>query len=248
LFIEKQGFDSLLEHAEIARRYDLAIMSTKGMSVTAARQLVERLSEEGVTILVLRDFDKSGFTIVHTLRSDTRRYRFRTSPRVIDLGLRLQDVLHMHLQDEEVAYKGNKDPRQNLRLCGATEEECDFLVTERAGNRWIGKRVELNAMTSAQFIRFLERKLAEIGVQKVVPDKDILEAAYRRAWKLAAVQRTVDEAMQRFEAGKDRPPTLPRGLPKLIREKLQGSPESWDEVLWQIVRERRGEGPADRSC
>jgi DNA topoisomerase VI subunit B len=45
LFVEKEGFDALLERARIAERYDLAIMSTKGMSVTAARQLVERLSE-----------------------------------------------------------------------------------------------------------------------------------------------------------------------------------------------------------
>ena len=81
LFIEKEGFQPLLEAAQIAERYDLAIMSTKGMSVTAARQLVERLSEQGVTILVCHDFDKSGFSILHTLQSDTRRYRFLTRPR-----------------------------------------------------------------------------------------------------------------------------------------------------------------------
>ncbi|HJT76547.1 MAG TPA: hypothetical protein VJ739_05030, partial [Gemmataceae bacterium] len=48
LFVEKEGFDALLQSARVAERYDLAIMSTKGMSVTAARQLVERLSERGV--------------------------------------------------------------------------------------------------------------------------------------------------------------------------------------------------------
>src|SRR5262249_61543218 len=58
LFVEKEGFDPLLERARIASRFDVAIMSTKGMSVTAARMLVERLSEQGVTILVLRDFDQ----------------------------------------------------------------------------------------------------------------------------------------------------------------------------------------------
>src|SRR5262249_32296199 len=54
LFVEKEGFDALLDRAEIAQRFDVAPMSTKGMSVTAARELVERLSEEGVTVLVLR--------------------------------------------------------------------------------------------------------------------------------------------------------------------------------------------------
>jgi hypothetical protein len=33
LFLEKEGFTQILEAARIAERYDLAIMSTKGMSV-----------------------------------------------------------------------------------------------------------------------------------------------------------------------------------------------------------------------
>src|SRR5262249_1533308 len=38
LFIEKEGFHPLLRAAQIAERFDIAIMSTKGMSTTAARQ------------------------------------------------------------------------------------------------------------------------------------------------------------------------------------------------------------------
>jgi len=37
LFIEKEGFDPLLRAAQIAARFDVALMSTKGMSTTAAR-------------------------------------------------------------------------------------------------------------------------------------------------------------------------------------------------------------------
>ena len=40
LFIEKEGFDPILESAGIAKKFDIAIMSTKGMSVTAARLLL----------------------------------------------------------------------------------------------------------------------------------------------------------------------------------------------------------------
>src|SRR5439155_12075014 len=39
LFLEKEGFDELLAAGQIAERYDLAIMSTKGQTVTAARRL-----------------------------------------------------------------------------------------------------------------------------------------------------------------------------------------------------------------
>ena len=60
LFIDKEGFWPLLERAKIAGRYDLAILSTKGMSNTAARMLLEALADENVTILVTHDFDKSG--------------------------------------------------------------------------------------------------------------------------------------------------------------------------------------------
>ena len=109
LFIEKEGFAPLLERANIAGRFDVAVMSTKGMSVTAARSLVESLASKGVTILVLRDFDKAGFSITHTLGNDTRRYQFKTKPRLIDLGLRLKDVQSMGLTSEPVQYKGSSD-------------------------------------------------------------------------------------------------------------------------------------------
>jgi hypothetical protein len=37
LFIEKEGFMPLFERVHLAERYEIADMSTKGMSVTAAR-------------------------------------------------------------------------------------------------------------------------------------------------------------------------------------------------------------------
>jgi hypothetical protein len=92
LFIEKEGFMPLLERAHIAERFDMAIMSTKGMSVTAARRLVEELTHQDVTILVAHDFDVSGLGILHNLGHDTRRYEFAVEPNLIDLGLRLADV------------------------------------------------------------------------------------------------------------------------------------------------------------
>ena len=49
----------------------------------------------------------------------------------------------------------------------------------READRQHGKRVELNALTSRQFIDLIERKLAEAGVRKVIPPKNDLEAAYR---------------------------------------------------------------------
>ncbi|MGI9069670.1 MAG: hypothetical protein ACR2HX_25110 [Pyrinomonadaceae bacterium] len=67
--MEKEGFTALLNHSQIGKRYDIAIMSTKGFSVTASRRLVESLSAAGVTTLVAHDFDVSGFTIYRKCRS-----------------------------------------------------------------------------------------------------------------------------------------------------------------------------------
>ena len=93
LFIEKEGFQPLFERVRLAEHHDIAIMSTKGVSVTAARLLVDRMcSAHSIPLLVLHDFDVAGFTILDTLRRDTRRYQFESDFEVIDLGLRLADV------------------------------------------------------------------------------------------------------------------------------------------------------------
>jgi hypothetical protein len=243
LFIEKEGFAPLLDKAAIASRYDLAIMSTKGMSVTAARTLVERLSEAGVTVLVLRDFDKSGFSIAHTLRDDTRRFQFRSRPRVIDLGLRLENVTGpMQLLSEPVEYRiGRKknspltDPRVRLRECGATEEECEFLVRERTSYGWLGERVELNAMSSAQFIQFLESKLADVCIRKVMPDGPPLANAYRRALEIGLLNRRITELAESIHAQAQSfkvPPDLRARVARLLAEEPT---LSWDLALVALV-------------
>jgi len=46
-----------------------------------------------VRFLVLHDFDKAGFSIIGTLRRNTARYHFRRPPEIVDLVLRLADVV-----------------------------------------------------------------------------------------------------------------------------------------------------------
>jgi hypothetical protein len=133
LYIEKEGFDPLIEQAKIAERHDLAIMSCKGMSVTAARELVDRTcAKYGITLLIMHDFDVSGLSIAKTLPSSNRRYKLETEGefKVIDIGLRLDDVEELGLAAEPVNLgKGNKgNRRQNLIDNGATEAEIAFLL------------------------------------------------------------------------------------------------------------------------
>src|SRR5262245_31205640 len=91
LFCEKEGFAPLFKAVKLADRYDLMIISTKGVSVTAARQLIDNICGGGLPLFVLHDFDVAGFLILGTLQRDTRRYQFSSAVEVIDLGLRLGD-------------------------------------------------------------------------------------------------------------------------------------------------------------
>ena len=54
LFVEKEGFNELFGAVGLADRYDIAMMSTKGMSVTAARHLVDEIcSRYSIPLFVL---------------------------------------------------------------------------------------------------------------------------------------------------------------------------------------------------
>jgi hypothetical protein len=235
LFIEKEGFDPLLKAARIAERFDIAVTSTKGMSVTAARTLVEQLSDRGVTFLVAHDFDKAGLSILETLRSDTRRYQFASQPNVVDIGLRLADVEAMELQSEPVDYGRNTDPRDNLHRNGASAAEIAYLVRGWQYGRWQGQRVELNALPADLFVSWLELKLAEHGVEKLVPSAEVLAAAYERASRLAAVRDAIETAL----AAKDgHQIDVPDNLANDIAERIAGTADAWDEALWGIVANR----------
>jgi DNA topoisomerase VI subunit B len=233
LYVEKEGFLPLLRQVGLAEKYDMAIMSSKGMGTTAVRTLFEKLSGQ-VMILVLHDFDKSGFSIVGTLRRDTRRYAFTTVPRVIDLGLRLEDVLKWNLAAEDVI--NDSDPTDNLMENGATPEEVAFLrgtpmFDGGRRQKYRGQRVELNAFTSDQFIAWLEGKLQEHGVEKVIPDDTTLNQAYRRGAAIQRCQAILDKALAEVEthaSGME----VPQDLHDQVRQRLVAAPSlAWDEAI-----------------
>ena len=228
LFIEKEGFDPLLRAAQIAQRFDIAIMSTKGMSTTAARQLLDQLSPRVEQILVLHDFDVSGFTIFGTLASDSRRYQFRNKVRIVDIGLRLADVEALDLQSEPVSVSGKWASRaETLAQYGATGEEIAFLRDQR---------VELNAMTSRQFVDHLEAKFAEHGVTKVLPEEKVLEGHARYLLEVLIANQELAKVMPevRKQAAAQQ---LPADLRKLVAKQFEKTPAwAWDRAVVDLVK------------
>ena len=224
-FIEKEGFMPLFDEVKLAERYDLAIMSTKGMSVTASRELVDALcGDNDIPLLVLHDFDKAGFSIVGTLRRDTRRYSFQRSINVVDLGLHLDDI--DGLETEDVYTQSPDKACLNLRKNGATEEEIGFLLDQR---------VELNAFASDDLVTWIEGKLDEHGVSKVIPDEDCLTSAYRRAVEQTFVQEKIDEVID--EARKlGESAEVPGDLRAKVEERLgEDTAITWDAVVREIA-------------
>jgi hypothetical protein len=233
LFIEKQGFDSLLKAARIAERFDLAIMSTKGMSVVAARKLADEMCfEYDIPLLLLHDFDKAGFSIAGTLQRDTRRYEFQNLITTIDLGLSLEDVQAMSLESEHQFHrKGSKQSLiANLRENGASQAEIDFMFTDFDRLRST-RRVELNAMTSPQFVAFLERKLEEARIAKVVPEPEILKKVYVGLERGRRLQKVLNKI--KFNEKNVR---TPADLQQRVAKRLKEVPTlRWDAALAEIV-------------
>jgi DNA topoisomerase VI subunit B len=237
LYIEKQGFDELFSRVRLAERFDLGILSAKGQSVTACRHLADELcGTYGIPLFVLHDFDLAGFNILHTLRNDTRRYEFKNQFEVVDLGLRLADAKEWGLESERVCYGAKrygeaKDPRRRLEIVGATAEEAKFLCSELTGAGWCGQRIELNAFTSDKLVEWIESKLTAAGVKKIVPERETLETAYRRALQGALIRERLT-AIVKETRDQARKAKVPRHLDRLVSDAFKADlAQSWADAV-----------------
>jgi hypothetical protein len=234
LYIEKEGFEPLLEEARIAERYDLAVISCKGQSVVAARKFADMVCAAGggVPLLVAHDLDKAGFEIAQRLttvsdwaeENDRVTYRFKNRIDFRDLGLRLVDAKSYGLTGEECKFEGHF---ANDSI--ATPEEKDFLRG--------GKRIELNEFTSPDFLEWLDEKLEDHLPSRLIPRDDVLMDAYRRARAVAAMNRAIEE-MSAAAIEEARSATIPNGLRGQLEQALKDSPEgeAWDNALYELAK------------
>jgi hypothetical protein len=229
LFIEKEGFHPILKAAQLQERWDVGLMSTKGMSVTASRKLLDELSPLVDRIFVLHDFDRSGFSICGTLGTSSRRYIFRNdlTGKLVDIGLRLADVESLQWEPvPEVDFREWRQRAETLRRHGATSEEIKFLHT---------RRVEINALTSRELINLIEAKFKEHGVRKLIPDDNVLERQARRV----NAQLLTKDAITKISgeiAKQANTAALPDDLAERVKTLLEERPElPWDLAVAQII-------------
>ncbi len=227
LICEKEGFDELLSAARVPARFDLALLSTKGISAIAARDLARELDAPCFT---LHDMDKNGFVM-------SAGFPFAT-----DLGIRAEDIEDWELEPEPQYHKNPRKTYANLVRKGATPKEAEFISE--------GQRVELNMFTGDQLIRYVENKLREHGVEKVMPDK----ATLADAWERAHVAFRMNELIKGTWPGR-RPvevdlhadiPPVPDDLEDQIRELWDQDYDNealpWDGALLSLVTHGNEDG------
>ena len=130
------------------------------------RDLIDKLVEhdEPVEVFCVHDADASGSMIYQTLQQATKA-RGARKVKIVNLGLEPWEAVEMGLETETLeATKRQKPVADYIGARGLRWE------------RWLQThRVELNAMTTPQLIRWLDQKMVDHGDGKLIPPPEVLE-------------------------------------------------------------------------
>jgi hypothetical protein len=245
VFIEKEGANEALKAVRWPERHDCAVMSSKGFSSRAARDLIDKLAEhnEPVTVYDVTDADAYGSMIHQTLQEATKA-RGARKVNIVHLGLQPWEAIEMGLEIETV------EPGERRKAVAdyvKAADESGEHGTAPNGDSWEdwlqGHRVELNAMTTPQFIAWLDRKMA---AGKLIPPSDVLEAEFEERIE-AKVRANLTERILReagFEAqvttaiaGIKKPSAA--ALAKGIRQMFKREPDSeWRDHVEAEAKKR----------
>ena len=188
IYIEKEGANEALKDNGWLERHDCTVMSSKGYSTRAARDLIDKLAEhdEPITVFAVTDADAFGSMIYQTLQEETQARGARNIT-IINLGLHPWEAIAMGLEVEEVEVKQNKAGEDRRKPVADYVKKAD--KSGKHGKVPVGKapdgetweqwlqthRVELNAMTTPQFIEWLDGKMAAAKHGKLIPPNEVLE-------------------------------------------------------------------------
>ena len=177
VYIEKEGFSEALKADGWPKRHDCAVMSSKGFSTRAARDLVDKLAEhdEPVDVFCATDADAYGTMIYQTFQEATKA-RGARKIRIIHIGLHPWDAVAAGLEVETVPLGDKRKAVADYVL----ERDEEFPNEAPGGTSWEvwlqTSRIELNAMTTPQFIQWLDDKMDAHGAGKLIPPSDVIAA------------------------------------------------------------------------
>ncbi|WP_345822906.1 hypothetical protein ABC766_32025 (plasmid) [Methylobacterium fujisawaense] len=173
LYLEKEGFFEALKAARWPERHDCALVTSKGFTTRAVRDLLDLLGEgeEPIRVFCVHDADAFGTMIFQTLLHETKA-RGARRVEVINLGLDPWEALGMGLSPE------------NVEASDRSKAVADYVQARQDGPRWTNwlqtQRVELNEMTTPQLIAWLDGKMQAYGVGKVIPPTAVITVEAER--------------------------------------------------------------------
>jgi hypothetical protein len=233
LYSEKEGLFAILKAERWAERHDCLLLTSKGQANRAAKDLIDLLGdgEEELTFFCIHDADAAGTMIYQSLQGATRA-RAGRRVKVINLGLEPQEADKMGLQVENTDYKKRQPVAEYVHPFWAN---------------WLQKhRVELNAMDSATFIRWLDDKFEATGLGKVKPPREVLSSHFvdqvtdkmraqvqERILRNANIDQQVRAALDNISAQLRK---AERSLDLHISNGFQQHPDTnWREVVGQVA-------------
>jgi hypothetical protein len=213
LFIEKEGFSDAARRRGWDKRHDCMIMSSKGFSTRAAKDLVDKIAahDEPVTVVLAHDADAAGTLIMQTFVEATAA-RGARKIKVINLGLEPWEAIAIELDPEEVEETETKAGKVLHRpVANYVRKRDEEYPNEAPGGisweDWLQtNRVELNAFTTPELMAWLDRKLAEHGAVKLIPPHKVIAGEFEdelaATVRAAVIQRILREAKAEQQVAK----------------------------------------------
>lgn len=238
LYIEKGGFFPLLIDERWPERWDCALLTSQGQASRAAKDVIDLLgdTDEPLNFFCLHDADGYGTVIEEALREATKARPAR-KVQVINLGLDPWEAEKMGLLAEDLAKTKGEVP--------VAEYVEDY--DEEHGTSWKSwlqeKRYELNAMTSAQLLTYLDKKMEALSSgRKVVPPVQVLEAQLRQQIRDEVRRKRIAELVATFEVDAEadlaaESAEIPEGLKDLVNAGLSARQDvAWEQPLRDMAR------------
>jgi hypothetical protein len=247
LYCEKEGFFAILRSEQWPEHHDCALLTSKGQATRAAKDLLDLLGEtaEDLLFFCIHDADAAGTTIYQALQEATRTRPGRRV-QVINLGLEPWEAVVMDLPVEDVSYEKRQAVAGYVEAYGAARDEdwAEWLQTHR---------VELNALSTEAFLRWIDAKLADYDTGKVIPPAHVLEAHYTDEVHQALEDKIREQILVdadldgRVEtAYTELEETITRDtatLPATVASALAGTPvDQWSAPVETLARRRVEEG------
>jgi hypothetical protein len=235
LYAEKEGFFEILRDENWPERHDCALLTSKGYATRAARDVIDLLGDttEEITFFCIHDADGYGTMIYQGLQEATTS-RPKRKVKIINLGLEPEEALCLRLPTEAVKKKKN----EKIPVAGYVDDKW---------KKWLQKyRIELNAMTTAEFLKWLDRKMKKYD--KLIPPNPVLASTLRddlkRELREAIVERVLREAKVDEQVERKMDEVIPILLPyehhlgTLIKRSFRRDrAQKWDRPISKLIKQ-----------